>query len=141
VKLSGVRVKVRVRSRIGSRSLDLVVLANGGAESIRPCIVVDEEIAKRLGLWPAKDYKVYQVEEASTESEVYVLENAVELKLVDDNEVLSSIVADLAIQKNLREPIITDITIDELGIQVISFSKGLWRHRSDPQDKVRRSYK
>jgi hypothetical protein len=45
------------------------------------------------------DYKVYQVEEASTESEVYVLENAVELKLVDDNEVLSSIVADLAIQK------------------------------------------
>jgi hypothetical protein len=70
-----------------------------------------------------------------------VLENAVELKLVDDNEVLSSIVADLAIQKNLREPIITDITIDELGIQVISFSKGLWRHRSDPQDKVRRSYK
>jgi hypothetical protein len=85
-------------------------------ESIRPCIVVDEEIAKRLGLWPAKDYKIYRVEEASTESEVYALENAVELELVDNGKVLSSIVADLAIQKNLREPIITDITIDELGI-------------------------
>jgi len=108
-------------------------------ESIRPCIVVDEEIANRLGLWPAKDYKIYRVEEASTESEVYVLENIVEL--VDNSEVLSSILADLAIQKNLREHIIIDITIDELGIQVISFSRGLWRHRSDPQDKVRRSYK
>jgi len=104
-------------------------------ESIRPCIVVDEEIANRLGLWPAKDYKIYRVEEASTESEVY------ELELVDNSEVLSSILADLAIQKNLREHIIIDITIDELGIQVISFSRGLWRHRSDPQDKVRRSYK
>ena len=51
---------------------------------------------KRLGLWPAKDYKIYQVEEASTESEVYVLENAAELKLVNDSEVLSSIIADLA---------------------------------------------
>jgi hypothetical protein len=48
-------------------------------ESIRPCVVVDEEIAKRLGLWPAKDYKIYRVEEASTESEVYALENIVEL--------------------------------------------------------------
>jgi hypothetical protein len=63
------------------------------------------------------------------------------LSLIDNSEVLSSILADLAIQKNLREHIITDITIDELGIQVISFSRGLWRHRSDPQDKVKRSYR
>jgi hypothetical protein len=58
--------------------------------------IVDEKIVKRLGLWPAKDYKIYQVEEASTESEVYVLENAAEFKLVNGSEVLSSIVADLA---------------------------------------------
>ena len=33
----------------------------------------------------------------------------------------------------------TDATIDELGIEVVSFKKGLWRHRGDPQGKVRGS--
>jgi hypothetical protein len=35
--------------------------------------------------------------------------------------------------------LITDATIDELGIQVISFKRGLWRHARDPIDRTRRS--
>lgn len=71
---------------------------------------------------------------------MYVIEGAVELKLLGEHdESLSRVVADLVVQKGLMEPLITDITIDELGIQVISFSKGLWRFRDDPPDKVRRS--
>jgi len=35
--------------------------------------------------------------------------------------------------------LITDVTIDALGIQVVSFGKGLWRHVSDPEGKVRDS--
>lgn len=136
----GVRVRIRVRSRRSDNSLDLVVLANSGAESIKPCLVVDEGIARRLGLWPTDNYKIYIVEEASGESEAFVLDDVVELELLgEEGKVLSSVVADLVIQPNLREPLITDITIDELGIQVISFSKGLWRHRGDPLHKVRKS--
>ena len=52
---------------------------------------------------------------------------------------LDRVKADLVIQEGLREPLITDITIDELGIQVISFSKGLWRHRKDLPNIIRRS--
>ena len=48
--------------------------------------------------------------------------------------------ADLVIQEGLYEPLITDITIDSLGIQVISFSRGLWRHMKDSPDTVRKSY-
>jgi hypothetical protein len=102
--------------------------------------VVDEDIARNLGLWPSGDFKVHRVEEASSISEAYVMEGSVELELVGEHdELLSSVVADLVVQKGLMEPLITDITIDELGIQVVSFGKGLWRHRDDPPDKVRRS--
>jgi hypothetical protein len=41
-----VRVRLRVRSKRSSRSIDLIVLAKEGAESARPCIVVDEDVAR-----------------------------------------------------------------------------------------------
>jgi hypothetical protein len=133
-------VRVRVKSRSSGKSIVVRVLANGGAESPRPCIVVSEDIAESLGLWPTNNFKVHQVEEASSVGEVYVIEGAIELELLGEHdESLSRVVADLVVQKGLIEPLITDITIDELGIQVISFSKGLWRFRDDPPDKVRRS--
>ncbi|MCC6034075.1 MAG: hypothetical protein LM567_01040 [Desulfurococcaceae archaeon] len=135
-----VRVKLRIKSRFSNRSLELVVLVNGGAESTKPCIVVDEATARELGLWPSNKWRTLEVEEASSISEAYVIDEAVELELLGDRgEVLSKIVADLVIQKGLLEPLITDITIDELGIIVMSFSKGLWRHTSDPLNIVRRS--
>jgi hypothetical protein len=59
--------------------------------------------------------------------------------LGDRGEVLSRIIADLVIQRGLFEPLITDVTIDELGIVVLSFSKGLWRHVKDLQTVTRRS--
>jgi len=140
VRLLAVRVRVRVKSRSSGKSIVVRVLANGGAESPRPCIVVSEDIAESLGLWPTNNFKVHQVEEASSVGEVYVIEGAVELELLGEHdESLSRVVADLVVQKGLIESLITDITIDELGIQVISFSKGLWRFRDDPPDKVRRS--
>ncbi|MHA1595197.1 MAG: hypothetical protein ACTSXJ_10575 [Candidatus Baldrarchaeia archaeon] len=82
------------------------------------------------------------MEEVSHTTDVFVIRNAVEIELIDleEDRVLSRLDADLVIQDNVMEPLITDITINELGIQVISsFSKGLWRHREDPPDKVRRS--
>ncbi|HDD34381.1 MAG TPA: hypothetical protein ENG30_04440 [Thermofilaceae archaeon] len=69
-----------------------------------------------------------------------MLRDAVTLELLGDcEEVLSSINADLVIQEELAEPLITDITIDDLEIQVLSFSKGLWRHKRDRPGIVRRS--
>jgi len=69
-----------------------------------------------------------------------VMKGSVELELLGDfGEPLSRVIADLVVQKGLIEPLITDITIDELGIQIISFSKGLWRHKDDPPSKVRQS--
>lgn len=105
-------------------------------------MVVGEDQAQSLGLWPASDAKVHLVEEASSVGEVFLLPGAVELELLDEEgQALSKITADLAVQEGLLEPLITDVTIDELGIQVISFGKGLWRHITDPPDKTRSSAK
>lgn len=41
------------------------------------------------------------------------------------------------IHLGLEGPLIADVTIDELGITIISFSKGLWRHLKDPPSVVR----
>jgi hypothetical protein len=53
--------------------------------------------------------------------------------------VLSCTYAYLVIDENLNEPLITDATIDELGIAVISFKKGLWRHINGPPNTTRYS--
>lgn len=133
-----VRVRLRVKARRLNKALELAVLASGGAESPRPCLVVDTSTASELGLWPLQQAEVYKVEEASTLSEAYLLKDEVEIELLgEEGEVLSRVGADLAIQEGLSEPLITDVTIDSLGIQVVSFGKGLWRHVSDQPSKTR----
>jgi len=73
-------------------------------------------------------------------SSAYLIPSAVELELLDEHgNVLSKITADLVIQIGLTEPLITDVTTDALGIKVISFGKGLWRHEKDSLDVVKRS--
>lgn len=140
MSLLAVRVRLRIKLKNSSKSIELPVLVNGGAESLRPCLVVDETIAESLGVWPPEEAEVYTVEEASSTSSAYLLPDFVELELLDEKGgVLSKITADLVIQIGLTEPLITDVTIDALGIQVVSFGKGLWRHKKDPENLVRSS--
>jgi len=133
-----VRVKLRIKVLGSDNFVEAAVLANGGAESPRPCLVIDQELAKKLGI-ELNRLKTCSVEEASIITEAKLAEKAVEIELLDGDELLSKTIADLVIQRDLVEPLITDITIDELGIQVLSFSKGLWRHVNDPPQKIRRS--
>ncbi|ABO08626.1 hypothetical protein [Pyrobaculum calidifontis] len=71
---------------------------------------------------------------------MYVVPDAVEIELLgDEGETLGKVVADVAVEEGITEPLITDATIDALGIQVVSFGKGLWRHVNDPEGKVRSS--
>lgn len=79
-----VRVRPRIRSRSSGREAVLRVLANGGAKSPKPCLVVGEDQAQSLGLWPASDAKVYLVEEASSVRKVFLLPDVVELELLDE---------------------------------------------------------
>lgn len=130
---------MRVKAKAPGKSIELTVLANGGAESSRPCLVVDPSAAESLRLQPLHG-DLYSVEEASSIATAYLIPDSVRLELLDEEGyTISSVGADLVVQEDLHEPLITDITIDSLGIQVVSFSKGLWRHVNDPANLVRRS--
>jgi hypothetical protein len=135
-----VRVKIRVRSRESNKEQTLVVLVNGGAESLRPLIAVDRETASKLCFKDLSRGEVYEIAEASSIKQASIFPQAVILELLDDEEkILSTITADLAVEEGIIEPLITDVTIDALGIEVISFGKGLWRHVRDPVEIIRRS--
>jgi len=140
-----VRVKVRVVNERNGASKELVVLVNGGAESEEPVIAVTPRDAEGLG-FGAEDFELIEVELESGRVYSLISKEKVRVELLDEEgRTLSSTYAFLVVDEDLTEPLITDAAIDELGIVVISFKKGLWRHVNDPQqlsgvapqDKVR----
>ena len=132
-------VRVRVRVLWGGKSRTVVVLVNGDAESDEPVIALRPEDVEDLGI-PLNSFDVIEVELASGKTHNLISRDKVKVELLDEQgNVLSYTYAYLVIDENLNEPLITDATIDELGIQVISFKKGLWRHVNDPPNTVRHS--
>jgi len=101
-------------------------------------VVVNPDIASKLGI-SGEELDVIEVEHAPGTTHGYITRRKYLVELLDDNITLSSTHAYIAVDPYLTEPLMTDATIDELGIQVISFKRGLWRHLKDPIDKTRRS--
>jgi hypothetical protein len=115
------------------------VLVNSGAESEEPVVVVSPRDAIDLG-FNLEESDVIEVELASGKTQGLISREKVILELLSENgSTLSTTQAYLAVDENLIEPLITNATIDELGIVVLSFKKGLWRHRNDPPNITRYS--
>ena len=132
-------VHVKLRVKAGNTAREYVVLANGGASSPEPVLVVDENIARELGYLTGEAAEALV---ADAKRKVYLVRNALEISLLgEEGEELSRVQAHLVIHPGLEEPLITDITIDMLGIMILSFSKGLWKHVNDPQSKIRKTAK
>jgi len=132
-----VRVRVRVINERSGAAKELVVLVNGGAESDEPVIAVTPADARGLGL-DVESFELVEVELASGRTFNLVSREKVRVELLgEEGRVLASTHAYVAVDENLTEPLITDATIDELGIVVLSFRRGLWRHVNDPPGTVR----
>jgi hypothetical protein len=132
-------VRVRVRISWGGKTRNVVVLVNDGAESEEPVVVLRPEDVEELGL-PLDSFDVVEVELAVGRTQSLISRDRVVVELLDEQgNVLSSTSAYIVVDENLVEPLITDATIDALGINVISFKRRLWRHVNDPPDIIRRS--
>jgi len=132
----GVRVRLRVRH--GSASLDLVALVNTGYETDVPELLVPVSIAMRLSLWPRlPDNTVVETyRTASGLMRVYRVGGAHVSLLVEGNEVRST-KAYIVISEHTDEALISDQLASELGIVIEDPAKGLWRLREE--SLVRRS--
>jgi hypothetical protein len=132
-------VRVRVGISWGGKTRNVVVLVNGGAESEEPVVVLKPEDVEELGL-PLDSFDVVEVELAVGRTQSLISRDRVVVELLDEQgNVLSSTSAYIVVDENLIEPLITDATIDALGINVISFKRGLWKHVNDPPSIIRRS--
>jgi hypothetical protein len=131
----GTRVRIRLEAITG-KNTKIVALLNSGAESPEPSIVIPTEIAEELRLNELKAETAYS-EEATRYVEVKLYKRAVKGTLLDNGEELTSVILDVVVVEGLIEPLLTDSAIDAFNIEIISFSKGLWRIRG--KSKVRES--
>jgi hypothetical protein len=68
---------------------------------------------------------LYLNEEAAAHSFAYIIRDGGLKLLRGEGEALSSVTAVLAVQSSVAEPPLTDAAVDELGMQLVSFSKDL----------------
>jgi len=133
----GVRVKIRIR--VGSREIITIALVNSGFESTEPDIAIPVNVAESLGIWPPREFELEEATTAGGIAQLYVLRNVAEVSLILNSKEVSKKGCNLLINPHIDEVLLSDYMIDELGIIVVSFRKGLWRHVSDPENKVRES--
>lgn len=129
---------IGIRIICGDKHIETLALVNSGFESGQPDLAVSIDVAKKLGLWPPKEFKLETFSTAGGEASVYRIEDpSCHVELIDDEEILSRSRCDILIDPYLDEVLISDYLSDELGIIVLSFRRGLWRHYKDPSDKIR----
>jgi len=132
----GVRVKVKII--VNGREVVTSALVNSGFESDSPDICIPTELARYLGLWPSREVESVETLTAGGEATVYVLGKG-RLQLLVNSEVKVEIECNLIMNPHIDEVLLSDYVIDELGIIIISFRKGLWRHVSDSPSTIRSS--
>jgi len=133
----GVRVKIRLC--VKDKCLRLRALVNSGYESIEPELAVPENVAKELSIWPPQRFTLEEAYTAGGITQIYVIEEDAEVNLVLNDHYVENVKVKLIVNPSLDEAIISDQLIDALGITVISFGKGLWRYKKDPEDMIRES--
>jgi hypothetical protein len=125
-------VRVRIKVKYGSTSLDLVALVNTGYETDVPELLVPVSVAGSLGLWPKlPDNTIVETyRTASGLMRVYRVGGACVSLLVGGSEE-RSVKAYIVISEYTDEALISDQLASELGIVIEDPAKGLWRLRGE----------
>jgi hypothetical protein len=132
-------IRVRVKLLVEGREVETAALVNSGFESPEPDICIPLGLAKRLGLWPPARFESEEAVTAGGEVPVFRLPVEAEVQLVAGGEVKSRSPCSIVVNPYVDEVLLSDYLIDELGIVPVSFRRGLWRHRSDPEGVTRES--
>ena len=133
-----VRLKLRVRR--GSKSVDTVALLNSGYEAPTPQLLIPTDLAKELGLWPPTQEAIeVTLETAGGPLKAWFYPRAATTKVITEDMESKEVLVDIIVSPLANEPLISDALAEELEIAVESFGKGLWRFRWEPKEKLRES--
>jgi len=138
-----IRVRLKLKSRLGLRKeIDAIALVNSGFEADSPQILVPVEIAKELDLYAhLLEARIESYGTVAGPVRLYVLPNSVEVWIEESDARSPRVVCDVLISNLEREVLISDYLAGELGIIAEDFRVGLWRLKSDPERKIRESYR
>ena len=136
-----VRVRLRVRSRLSGKAVETIALINSGFETLKPQSIIPMKLAEVLGLWPSlpKNSYIKEYGTAAGSIKMYVAPDVLEVCIVVDGHCISIATSDAVISLIEEEVLIGDKLAGKLGIMVYDFAEGIWKLKTDPQDKIRGS--
>ncbi len=132
-------VRVPVKLKVGERSVEVPALLNSGYGSDEPDVMIPVSVAEELGLWPPRDFRLEEVETAGGRIRIFSYPRRGKVRLILGRENEPEIECNLVVNPCISEVLLSDYVIDELGVVVVSFRRGLWRHKEDPPSTVRES--
>jgi hypothetical protein len=130
-------VRLRLRIRVGDRSVDTIALLNSGFEAPTPQLIVPVDTARALGLWPPEDARDVVLETAGGPLRAWFYPRRALVKVVTEDAESREVLTDVVVSPIADEPLISDMLAEELEIAVESFGRGLWRFRWE--QRLRRS--
>jgi len=134
-----VRVKLRITSEHGGRSIVTSAYVNSGYEADQPELLIPITLAEELGIW-GKATEEYARTPIGI-GRIYVLCRKAKVEIVAEDRSSSPIDVCIVVSEYEREVLISDYLASELKIAVEDFREGLWRFRDEPLDMVRKSEK
>lgn len=134
-------VRVRLRLRAGGAEVLTSALVNSGFEADTPQLVVPIALARRLGLWSRAllEGRIQLYGTVAGPTRLYVLPSSLEVSIAEDDFETQPVVADAVISDVEREVLISDYLAGALGIAIEDLREGVWRIKSDPSGRLRRS--
>ena len=135
-------VRVKLKVKVGGKTLDVVALVNSGFETEDPQLLVPEKalIANAVDVANLPRGTIVEYGTAGGEISMYVVKRACRVSVTEPDRESREVEADLVISPIEREVLISDALAEELGIILLSLKRGLWRLADDPPDKARATY-
>ncbi len=133
---------MRLRTREGKEEV-IIALVNSGFESDTPQLLLPISLAKRLELWDKAliEGRIQLFGTVAGPTRLYILPSSIYVSILEDDYETQPVLSDVVISDVEREALISDYLAGSLGIIVEDFRNGIWRISTDPNSKVRRSYK
>ncbi|MET1160508.1 MAG: hypothetical protein ABWW65_06055 [Thermoprotei archaeon] len=120
-------IRLRLRLRRNSKSIDVVALVNSGYETLEPELLVPSRIAEELGLLPVLPpgsmVKEYILADGSI-TRLVKIHKAVKVSVIEEDRVVSDVEASIVISDRADEVLISDKLAGKLGIVALDFAEG-----------------
>lgn len=135
------RLKVRVERADGSRSIEVLAIANSGFIGLEPEILLPINMARELRLDEIVQPEAYtKITGDGREVALLKYRSAVKVYVVTEDRVEGPVVSSVLILPNARYALLNDKLLGRLKIVLLDFGEGIWCFRDEIGRRQRRSY-